>query len=68
MGGGTHGVCVCLGSVQQPELERLPWGHRVTLRDITAVQDISTLWGIVTLQGIFTVWDIIGTLDRKSVV
>lgn len=62
MGGGTHGVCVCLGSVQRPELDRLPWGHHVTPRDITAVWHISTLRGIVTLQGTVTLWDIIGTL------
>lgn len=72
IGGGIHGVCLCLGSVQQPELECLPWGHRVTPRDIIAVRDISTLQGIVTLrdiigtvqdistlQGIFTLWVII---------
>lgn len=60
IGGGIHGVCLCLGSVQQPELECLPWGHHVTPRDIIAVRDISTLWGIVTLQ------DITGTVQDIS--
>lgn len=41
MEGGTRGVCVYLGSMQQPEFECVPWGHCVTPRDIIAVQDIS---------------------------
>lgn len=63
MGGGTRGVCVCLGSLQQPELQCLPWGHRVTPRDITAVQDIVTLWGIVTLRVTVTLWNIVTPRD-----